>query len=93
MQVKFITGADINQVEVLLNEFLETLSETPTIKYDLNNLTVIVEYTTIRNGAICCECRHWDEYSGDGLMGMCQMCGQRKRFSSKCCSKYADVRG
>ena len=93
MQVKFIQGYNTATLEKNLNEFLGTLSDNPTIKYDLNELVAIVEYEEARKGAICCECRFWDDSnSQDGLIGMCQRCGGRKRFSDKACGKYEDVR-
>lgn len=94
MQVKFITGKDLANLESNLNSFLATLSSDPTIKYELADLTAIVEFSEVLKDTICCDCRHWDcGNSSDSVIGFCQMCGQRKRFNSKGCNKYADIRG
>lgn len=93
MQVKLITGNDLANLESNLNSFLATLSSDPTIKYELADLMAIVEFSEVLKKALCCDCKHWDcGGSSDSVIGLCQMCGLRKRFNSKSCSKYADVR-
>ena len=93
MQVKIISKSTFDEMEVEINNFLSTLPQNPTnIKYDLENCITIIEYDCVRAGAICCECKFWDD-NGDNLIGLCQRCGGRKRFSDKACNKYEDVRG
>jgi hypothetical protein len=95
MQVKLIHGNDLANLEHNLNLFLATLGKEPNeIKYALSDMTAIVEFSEVLKDTMCCDCKHWDcGDSSDSVIGFCQMCGQRKRFNSKGCSKYADVRG
>lgn len=94
MQVKIITCDDLEQMEQSLNQFLKGISNEPqSIKYDFSSNTAVVEYTEVNDKSICCECRFWDDSgSKDSLIGRCQMCGSIKRFSSRSCNKYEDIR-
>jgi len=96
MQVKFIVPQNKNwyELESEINLFLNELDDSPnSIKYDIENCTAIIEYEEVRKGALCCECRFWDGGdSTDKLIGFCQRCGGRKRFSDKACNKYEDIR-
>ena len=92
MQVKFIQGENTQTLEKNLNDFLLTLNGNPTsIKYDLKEFIAIVEHEGAESGEICCDCKFWDD-NGDNLIGLCQRCGGRKRFSDKACNKFEDVR-
>ena len=91
MQVKFISGTSLPNLEDNLNNFLQGLDDDPSIKYDFESLTAVVEFTAVQNG-LCCDCKFWDD-NGDNLVGLCHRCGGRKRFSDKACNKYEDVRG
>lgn len=92
MQVKFIVSQNWQELETDVNAFLATLGGDPTdVKYDLDKCTAVVEYTQVKSG-LCCDCRFWDD-DGDNLIGLCQRCGGRKRFSDKSCNKFEDVRG
>ena len=92
MQVKLVEGKNAQALETNLNEFLSTLTQNPTsIKYDFAVMTAVVEYETMMKGAICCDCRFWDD-NGDNLIGLCQRCGGRKRFSEHACNCFVDIR-
>lgn len=94
MQVKFIEGDSLKELECSLNEFLETLPEDPkTIDYRFGSFrfTAIVEYSKVESGCLCCDCAFWDD-KGDNLIGLCQRCGGRKRFSDKACNSFEDRR-
>lgn len=93
MQVKIIVGKSYAELEASVNEFLADLSEDPkSIQFDLDNWSAIIEYDKVIK-AMCCDCKHWDD-SGDSssLIGLCQKHGGRKRFSSRCCKEFLDVR-
>ena len=92
MQVKFIEGVTLESLEREINDFLAELSEDPkSIMYNFDNLSAVIEYNNVRKGAICCECAFWDDGgSHDALIGLCQRCGGKRRFSDKSCNKYED---
>lgn len=96
MQIKIIKPEVKNwqDLEREVNEFLSTLEEPPlNTKIDIETCYAVIEYERVRKGAICCECRFWDDSgSVDELMGLCQRCGGRKRFNGKACNKYEDTR-
>lgn len=91
MQVKIISGTNLESLEDNLNAFLEGLDDEPSVKYDLANLAAVVEFKPAQN-CLCCDCKFWDD-NGDNLVGLCHRCGGRKRFSDKACNKFEDVRG
>lgn len=95
MQVRFIEGLSLENLEQEINKFLAGIPDEPkSVRYDFDNLLAIIEYSNVRGGAICCECRYWDDSgSHDALIGLCQRCGGRKRFSDKSCNYFEDVRG
>lgn len=93
MQVKIIVGKSYAELETKINEFLDGLPEDPkSVNVDLENWSAIIEYDKVIK-ALCCDCKHWDD-SGDSsaLVGLCQKHGGRKRFSSRCCKEFEDVR-
>ena len=94
MRVKFIEGLNIENLENEINRFLAEIPDDPiSLKYDFENLRAIVEYNSVNRNAICCECKFWDDGGKhDALIGLCQRCGGRKRFSDKVCGKYEDIR-
>ena len=95
MQVKIIKGNDFADIENNLNNFLNSLTEDPKeIKYDFERLLAIVEFNKVDPNNLCCDCKFWDDGGKhDELIGLCQRCGGRKRFSDKCCNKFEDRRG
>ena len=97
LQVKFIYGTDLADLNESLNKALSTTeSETkPDIKYDFNKIIAVIEYETHEayKDRLCCDCTFWDDSVGNSdLIGMCQMCGKRKRFNDKACPRYEDIR-
>lgn len=95
MQVKFIEGVNLEELESEINAFLVGLpSEPKSVTYDFDKMFAIIEYNKVRDKAICCECRFWDDTGEhDSLIGFCQRCGGRKRFGEKACNNYEDIRG
>ena len=93
MQVKIIVGGTYAELERKINEFLNELHEDPKdVRVDLENWSAVIEYDKTAN-ALCCECKYWDDSGqNDSLYGLCQLKGGRKRFGSKCCKDYLDVR-
>jgi hypothetical protein len=64
------------------------------IKYDLDNLIVIVEHgKPTERVCRCCDCVHYDPSEDNrGAWGLCHRKGIRTRFNSKKCSVFDDVR-
>ena len=92
MQVKFITGNSLTELEDGVNSFLDGLSDEPQeVRFDIDKLNVIIIYNKVRKNALCCECKFWQDTDG-GTMGLCQRYGGRKRFDCKACANYEDVR-
>lgn len=98
LKVKIIDGVTKQKLEDNLNEFLSTITseDVHNIVYDFPNFTAAIEYETEATwkNMICADCKYWDcGNSSDSLIGMCQVCGYRKRFNSKACDKFNDIRG
>lgn len=92
MQVKIISETSFNEMEVGINNFLSTLTQDPqNIKYDFDKCVAVIEYEKVEGKFLCCDCKFWDD-NGDNLIGLCQRCGGRKRFSDKSCNKFEDRR-
>lgn len=96
LQVKLLQGKDTQTLESNVNEFLASLSSEAVKDIKTDGLTALIlyEFKDAWEGQMCCDCRYWDD-SGDceSLIGLCQECGGRKRFSQKACPKFKDVRG
>lgn len=96
IQVKFILGVDLPDLNETLNSFLQTVnSDDVNINYDhIDDLLIIVEYEKDEpyKRSICSECQNWQENSPSSLVGLCQAKGHRKRFDCKACSAYVDIR-
>lgn len=94
LQTKFIYGVDLPDLQQNLNKVLsETHSDSINVQYFLEQKVAVVEYEIDEDykNEICCDCAYWNA-STNNLMGICQYCGQRKRFSDKACTGFVDVR-
>lgn len=92
MRVKFIEGVSLENLEAEMNAFLAGLKNDPkSVRYEFDRVLAIIEYDDVEKGRLCIDCKYWDD-NGDNLIGLCQMCGGRKRFSDKSCNKFKDVR-
>lgn len=97
LQIKLIPGKDIESLNNAVNAFLAVLSDEAVkdIKTDLDRMIAFIEYSTNEEWKkrMCCECQYWDDGGETGTSGMCQECGQRRRFNCKACECFKDVRG
>lgn len=100
VQIKFIEGDTLTSLERSINSFLAgiTAEDLRDISYNLevDTKTAIIEYVAQEawKKCLCCDCQHWD--GGDdtsSVIGLCQMCGKRKRFNNRACDCFKDVRG
>lgn len=91
MRVKILVGSNLGELEDNVNNFIASLSEEPKdVKVDVSDWSAVVVYDEAKSG-ICCECKWWD-CTDEGLIGLCQRHGGRKRFSNKSCKEYVDIR-
>lgn len=90
LKVKFVTGATIKEVETNLNIYLSTIDEKADIKYDLQNLLVIVEHNAKdAPKSRCCDCMFYDP-SGDirSVWGVCQRTDCRVKYMEESCNGF-----
>ena len=99
LQVEIVTGMTTEELQGSINAFLKTLPDDEAvrdIKIDTPEGTATILYIVKEKwkGQLCCDCKFWDD-SGDheAVIGLCQVCGGRRRFSSNSCEKFQDVRG
>lgn len=97
IQVKIIVGKSIENLNEEINSFLSNLStdDVRDISINATSLTGIVHFEIKDkwSGHMCCDCTHWDDSGqSSSVVGLCQFCGGRKRFNSKACSDFVDVR-
>lgn len=97
LQIKLLQGKDIETLTDKVNAFLASLSSEAVKGIDVNDTKWIAviqyEHKDEWEGKMCCDCQHWDDSgSDDAVVGLCQECGGRRRFSAKACECFKDVR-
>lgn len=98
VQIKIVTGMTAEELTSATNEFLATLQNDAVkdIHVDAENGVVTVQYIVkdLWEGHLCCDCRYWDDSNDcEAMIGLCQVCGGRRRFSNKPCEHFKDIRG
>ena len=94
LQIKFVEGKDIQTLENNVNEFLASLtSEVKDIKTENGMATILYEVFEAWKNRMCCECQYWDDGGEPTTSGICHECGQRRRFNTRACKCFKDVRG
>ena len=97
LQIEFVTGMTAEEIKDNINTFLATLQDDAVkdIKVEASEGVATILYVIEEEWKkrICCDCQHWDDGGETTPTGLCQVCGQRRRFNSKACDKYKDVRG
>lgn len=98
LQIKIVTGMTSEELTRSANEFLATIDDEAVkdIKVEASEGIATIQYIVQEawKGNMCCDCRYWDDNNDcEALIGLCQMCGGRKRFDKKACNKFSDVRG
>lgn len=94
IQIKFVQGKDIQTLENNVNEFLASLtSEVKDIKTENGTATILYEVLEAWKNRMCCECQYWDDGGEPTTSGICHECGQRRRFNTRACKCFKDVRG
>lgn len=94
-KVKFVTGISLEDLNANLNDYLSTLAENDVnIKYQLEDLLVIVEHGEVKQSVCrCCDCQHYDPSEDHrGAWGLCHRKGIRTKFSSLSCGDFDDIR-
>ena len=100
LQVEIVTG-DIaaNGLQNAVNEFLKGLQDEDAVK-DINVqasegiATILYVVKESWKGNMCCDCRYWDDSNDcEALIGLCQVCGGRRRFNNNSCKHFKDIRG
>lgn len=94
-RTKLVMGVDPPDLNEGLNKALsEITSESIDIKFaDSKTAFIIYEIEELYKKEICCDCAYWDDsHNTNNMVGLCQHCGQRKRFSDKACPNYLDIR-
>lgn len=97
IQIKIINSENLEKLNDSINSFLAGISNDSVrdISVDLNSLIGIIQYDIKEEwlSQMCCDCQHWDDSGqSSSVVGLCQICGGRKRFNSKACSEFVDVR-
>ena len=99
LQVEIVTGMTTEELKDAINAFLKTLPDDDVvrnIKIEAPEGVATILYVVKESwkGHMCCDCRHWDDSNDcEAVIGLCQICGGRRRFSSNSCEKFQDVRG
>ena len=97
LQIKLLQGKDMETLTDKVNEFLASLSSEAVKDINVNDTKWLAliqyEHKDEWESKMCCDCQHWDDSgSADAVVGLCQECGGRKRFSAKACERFKDVR-
>ena len=97
LQIKIIPEDNLARLNDSVNTFLSDLTSDAVrdIDIDADRIIAVIQYEMAEawKKMLCADCQHWDDgQSADAVMGICQMCGGRKRFNNKACSKFKDVR-
>lgn len=96
-KVKLIQGLDAKDLQEQINSFLATLKDDALkdLNIDMQKMNAIILYKVVEEwqGMICADCKYWDD-EGDtsAVSGLCFECGQRRRFNSKACKCFKDIR-
>lgn len=97
LQIKIVTGVENQDLENEVNRFLTTVDDDAVkdIKVDTSKGIATIQYVIkeLWKGQMCCDCKYWDDGGEPTTSGLCQECGQRRRFNAKACERYKDVRG
>lgn len=95
LQIKYVQGKDIETLEHNINAFLASLTfeEVKDIRHGDGIVTILYERKNAWVGMMCCDCKYWDDGGEPTTSGICQECGQRRRFNAKACERYKDLRG
>ena len=98
LQVEIVTDVTAEGLKQAINTFLLTLQDDAVkdIKVEASEGIATILYVVKESwrGHMCCDCRYWDDSNDcEALIGLCQVCGGRRRFSSNSCEKFQDVRG
>lgn len=98
LQVEIVTDVTAEGLRDAINVFLKTLPDD--VVKDINVeasegiATILYVVKESWKGHMCCDCRFWDDSNDcEAVIGLCQVCGGRRRFSSKSCDKFQDIRG
>lgn len=95
LQIKLIQAESIDELTILVNDFLTSIETVTDIKVTDTSLIAVIQYEIDEQWKkeICTDCKYWDcGQSSDALMGLCQRCGGRRRFNSPACKDWADNR-
>lgn len=97
LQIRIAQGKDIGDLEDKVNGVLEDIKsdDVKNIEFVIPELTAVIEYIRSEEwkGRMCMDCQYWDDAgSADAVIGLCQVCGGKKRFNCKACEKFKDVR-
>ena len=95
LQVEIVKGSNLQDA---INDFLKTLKEdaVKAIKVEASEGIATILYTVKESweGHLCCDCRYWDDSNDcEAMIGLCQVCGGRRRFNNKSCESFKDIRG
>lgn len=98
LQIEIVTGETKKELQSNVNTFLTTLSDdaVKSIKTEASECTATILYVVKESwkGHMCCDCRYWDDSNDcEALIGLCQVCGGRRRFNNNSCEHFKDIRG
>ena len=98
LQIKIFSSADMEKLTASVNEFLSSINDESVKQITINETAtrITIQYTVEEAWAkaLCCDCQYWDDGgSVETTNGLCQECGQRRRFNCKACKHFKDIRG
>lgn len=98
LKLKTVFFSSVKDIDASVNEVLSHISKEDfhsiEFKEDKGLAFILYEEEEPWKNALCCDCQHWDDCgSSDSVSGLCQECGGRRRFNSKACKSFKDVRG
>lgn len=94
-QIRIIEGCSKKELQDGVNEALKTIDdENASLKYLLEEDTIIIEFDEKVAKLMCCDCQYYDHTVGVAkAFGLCQCNGKRVRFSERVCDDFKDIRG
>ena len=97
LQIKVVNGKTADELTLETNMFLESISDDEVQDIDTSAAAegyVIIKYLIKEEwkDMMCCDCKYWDDGGEPTTSGLCQECGQRRRFNAKACQRFKDFR-
>lgn len=93
---KTVFFSSIKELDASVNEILSGITKDEfysiEVKEEKGLAFILYEVEEPWANSLCCDCQYWDCQETSSTSGLCHECGQRRRFNSKACKSFKDVR-